>query len=133
MTVVVMVMSAGMGLAMLHSAAFLVAMLAFCLQLQRYVVNSMLRQLSAHPILNLMGITLCHHVHSSKIAITVHAPNVNVMNIDHAVKLDFAKAQIGKAAGPQAEEFVCEPFFAQELFYSPPYHLPPYKRTKRGE
>ena len=30
---------------------------------------------------------------------------------------DFAKAQIGKAAGSQAEKFVCEPFLAQELFY----------------
>ena len=66
---------------LLHVAIRLVAMFAGVLQLQRHVDNALLLQLLPQGMLDLMPIPGGHHVHGGVVAVAVHAPDMDVVNV----------------------------------------------------
>ena len=91
--VVMMVMSCACR--MLNVAVLLVAMLTLCLKLKRYVSNAVLRELFPDLFLYFMSISACDYVHRSVIALSVHTPDVNVVNVKHTVDLSDMLAKLG--------------------------------------
>ena len=71
----------------LHPTFRLVAMLALRLGLDGHVSDAVLAQLLAHLLLNLMYIAVKNDVHRGVVALSVHAPHVNMMNILDTVNL----------------------------------------------
>ena len=90
---VVMVVSA--VLAVLNVAMLLVAMLAALLQLERDVSNAVLRELLSHSVLDLVCIGIGDDMHRGVMAFAVHAPNVDMVDVQHAVDLENMLSKLG--------------------------------------
>ena len=93
---------------MLHMAVFIMAVLTLRFQFQRCVPDAVFPQLFAHPFLDLVRVPVDHDMHRCVIALPVHAPDVNVMNVQYAfyvanMLLDFM------------EIYVAGRFFKKEL------------------
>ena len=84
---VVMMVVMPRALLVLYVAVLLVAMLTLCLKLKRYVMHAVLRELFPYALLYFMSVSACDYVHSGVIALPVHTPYVNVVDIKHAFDL----------------------------------------------
>ena len=85
MVMMVVMMVAGMG-GYLHVAGLLVAMLALLLQFQRHMADAVLCQFLTDGMLDMVVVSVCHHMHSGKVALAVHAPNVDMVDIQNTVQ-----------------------------------------------
>ena len=88
MMVVMVVMIVAFGFNM---AVFIVAVLALGFKLKCCVPNSVLFQFFAHCIFNFVMVGICNNVHSGKIIVAIHTPNVNVVNIIWLSGINFSK------------------------------------------
>jgi len=70
-------------------AMFFVAMLALLLQLQRDVPDAVLSQFLSHRLFDVVVVAACDDMHGGVIGLSIHAPDVDVVHVDHA--LDLAK------------------------------------------
>ena len=82
---VMVVMSASFSIFKIYRTMLLTAMLSLGLQFQRCMMDAMLCQLLTHAFLNFVRIAAGHHVHGGVIAIAVHAPNVDMMCVNHTL------------------------------------------------
>ena len=86
MHLVMVVMMSGMC-RKFHTAGFLVAMFPFAFQLKCNMTNAMLPELPANLFFDRMRIAVCYNVHGGIVVLTVHAPNVKMMDIQNTFKL----------------------------------------------
>ena len=73
------------GVAMVNMALVMAASLVPRLQLQGGMRNTVLLQFLPNLLLNNMGIVVGYNVHCGIIAAAVHSPNMDMMDIKHAV------------------------------------------------
>ena len=85
--VMMVMMTAAAFFMVFHMAVLFMAMFAGCFQLQSGVDDAMLPQLPAHSVLNVVRVTFCHNVHGGIVAVAVHAPDMNVMHIQHTLNM----------------------------------------------
>ena len=72
---------------MLNSATLILTILAFSLKLKSCMDDPLLLQLFANPTLDIPRNTVRDYMHSRIITVTVHAPDMNMMNVEHTVDL----------------------------------------------
>ena len=72
-----------------HMAMFLGAMLIFCFEFKRCVRNAVFSKFLANGFFDLVCVSLSDNVERCIVVITVHAPNVYVVNVLYA--FDVAK------------------------------------------
>ncbi len=65
----------------LHMAVFLRTMLTSLFQLQSDMTDPVLSQLLPDSLLDVPMISVCHNVHGGIVVLTVHTPNMNVVDI----------------------------------------------------
>ena len=98
------VMAAATAVRVLGNVAMgLMARLTLCLQLQGGVTDAVFFQFGTHRFLNLVRIFICYNVHGSVVVLSVHTPNVNMMNIQNTgdffhMGTDFAYINISRSA-----------------------------------
>ena len=84
----VMMVMVRMRFAMLYHTLHFTAFLTFRLKLERDVTYSVLAELLANGFLYLTAVAICHNVHGCVILLTIHAPNVNVVNAKNSVDVE---------------------------------------------
>jgi hypothetical protein len=87
MSVMMMVMMVSAVAAMLNVTMHLGAILTFVFKLKRCVANSVLAKLRSYLFLDLACLAIYNDVHSRIVFLTVHTPNVDVMNVQNAFDL----------------------------------------------
>ena len=86
MMMVVMVMMAGV-LSIFYMAMVFVAMLALSFKLKGSVHYTVLTQFLAYLVLDMMRLTVCDNMHGCIAALSIQAPHMDMVNVQHAVYL----------------------------------------------
>ena len=92
MVVMVMVSASGVSFDM---AVLLMAMLADCLEFKCGVTNTVLMQLLADLLFNFVRVCTGHDMHGGVIALSVHAPDVDMVDICNAVNVHDVLSDFG--------------------------------------
>ena len=91
---VMMVMVVRISVGSSGVAVHFVAMLPLGLQLQRGMMDPMLRQLLPNGFLDSVRFAVGHNVQSGVMVVSIQAPNVDMVCIQHAVHLQNMLAQL---------------------------------------
>ena len=77
-----------------HMAGLLCALLMLCLQLQRCVSDAVLRKLCANGLLDGMRLSVGYDVHRCVIALTIHRPNVDMVDVNDSLDFEQMLSQL---------------------------------------
>lgn len=56
-------------------------MFVLCFQLKSHMSDSVFPELLSNPFFDLMRFAVCYNVHGGIVVLTVHAPNMNMVNV----------------------------------------------------